>query len=648
MKSAHEDFKRNVYLENVPLDEALQRWLELCALEGVQFPMPAEPVAVQDATGRVTAEPLFARSSSPPFHASAMDGVAVAAADTYGASEASPVLLRLGHGIEWIDTGEPLPDGYDAVIMVEDLNEVGSSGEFEVIKPAAPWQHVRPLGEDIVETELVLPAGHRIRPVDTGALLNAGFTEISVRRRPRIAIIPTGTELVESPDELSPGKVMESNSHLLVAFTRSLGAEATRLGLVPDDLRLITASFEEALAGADAVVINAGTSAGREDFTRTVVEGAGRVAVHGVAMRPGKPVLLGVADSKPVIGLPGFPVANYRGAEEFLRPLILSFLGLPERKRTGIAARLARKVFSAPGFDEFVQVKVGRVDGRVVAVPLPRGSGVSMSLVRADGVIRIPATSEGLARDAEVRVALYDSELDLEGTILAMGSHDVALDLLSSRLKMADPRLSLASANVGSMGGIMAIKQRQAHVAGTHLLDPGTGRFNVPYILKELPPEDVVLVHLGWRTQGLMVPAGNPKGISGIADLARGDVVFVNRQKGSGTRLLLDYELGRAGIPAESVTGYGREMFTHTTVAAAVAGGTADAGLGVLAAARALKVDFIPVGSESYDLLVLRSFADTAAFRALVEVLADPGFRAEVEALGGYDLSEAGRMIPLE
>ena len=639
--------ERNIYLDNVPLPEALERWLGLCREEGTVFPVDTETVAVEDSCGRVTAEPLFAALSSPPFHASAMDGVAVRSSATFPASESSPVRLSIGADIEFIDTGEPLPEGFDAVIMVEDLNPVAGDA-FEVIKPAAPWQHVRPLGEDIVETELVVPAGHVIRPVDIGALLNAGLTRIPARRAPRVLIIPTGTELVERPEDLRPGKVMESNSWLLAAYARSLGAAAERMDLVADDLGVITAAFDDALSRADAVVINAGTSAGREDFTRSVIESRGRVAVHGVAMRPGKPVVLGVAVKKPVIGLPGFPVANYRGAVEFLGPLIDEFLGLSRRRAVTVKARLARKVFSAPGFDEFVQVKVGTVGGEVVAVPLPRGSGVSMSLVRADGVVRIPAASEGAGRREEVEVSLYDRDADIEGTILAIGSHDISLDLLASRIRRDDPSLSLASANVGSMGGIIAIKQKQAHVAGTHLLDPESGRFNVPYILREISSDDAVLVHLCWRDQGLMVPRGNPRGIEGIGDLRREDVLFINRQVGSGTRLLLDNELRGAGIDPRSVSGYEREMFTHTTVAAAVAGGSADVGLGVLAAARALGLEFIPVARERYDLLVLRSFVGSPGFRALECALADPCFRAEVESLGGYDLSRSGEIIKLE
>lgn len=639
--------ERNIYLENAPLGEALDRWFSACRDLGVKLPLEAETVATRESAGRVTSAPLFARLSSPSFHSSAMDGVAVDASSTFGASETGPVRLSLGEDAEMIDTGEPLPEEYDAVIMVEDLNEV-AEGVFEIIKPAAPWQNVRPLGEDMVESELIIPQGHKIKPADIGALLNAGHTRVRVRRMPVVAILPTGTELVEDPELAGGGKVMESNSWVLAAFCESRGAKPVRLGLIPDDRRAIEEEVADALEYADAVVVNAGTSAGREDYTRSIVEQLGTVVVHGVSMRPGKPVVLGVARGKPILGLPGFPVANYRAAEEFLQPLLSTFLGLPGGEKSAVRARVARRVYSAPGFDEFVQVKVGRVGGEVIAVPLPRGSGVSMSLVRADGAIRIPAGQEGLERWEVVEVLLQGDGADIEGTILAIGSHDISLDLLASRIKQLDPGLSLASANVGSMGGILAVKQGQAHLAGTHLLDPETGEFNVPYILRQLSPDDVFLVHLAWRTQGFMVIPGNPLGIGDVEDLTRDEVVFVNRQRGSGTRLLLDHLMGREGIDPGEVTGYDREVFTHTSVAAAVAGGTADVGLGVMAAARALKLEFVPVGEERYDLLVARSFESTPGFAAILEVMEDPEFRREVEGLGGYDLSRSGERIALD
>ncbi|MBU1670196.1 MAG: molybdopterin biosynthesis protein [Actinobacteria bacterium] len=638
--------ERNIYLDNVPLEEALGRWMSACRDAGVTIPLGVEGVPVEEALGRVTAQAVFALESSPPFHSSAMDGIAVVASDTYGATETTPVRIELGERAALVDTGEPLRRGLDAVIMVEDLDEI-SPGVFEIIRSAAPWQHVRPLGEDIVKSDLVLPRGRTVRPVDIGALLNAGVTELTVRRRPLVAIIPTGTELVESPSELGGGKVMESNSRTIAALVSRRGAEPWRMPLVPDDRETILASIEEALGRADLVVINAGTSAGREDYTRELVAGLGEVVVHGVAMKPGKPVLVGLARGKPVVGLPGFPVANYRGAEEFVLPMIDALSGASPPPAGRLRADVARRLFSSAGFEEFVQVKLGRVWGRVVAVPLSRGSGVSMSLVRSDGVVRVPRGSEGVDRWETVEVELRDFAPDIDWTILAIGSHDIALDLLDGALKERDPRLSIASANVGSLGGIVAVAEGQAHVGGTHLLDPATGDFNTRYVLEHATPGEVTLVHMAWRSQGFLVPRGNPRGIRGVEDLAAGRLVFINRQRGSGTRLLFDDLLDRAGVAPGDVNGYGMEVFTHTSVAAAVAAGNADTGLAVLAAAQALGLDFVPVASERYDLVVSSSFVGTPQFEALMAALRDPAFRARVEALGGYDLSRAGDTLPL-
>lgn len=638
--------RRNLFLKNVPIGEALDRWLALCVEGGAGFPLETVSVPTGESAGMVTAEPQFARLSSPPFHSAAMDGIAVRAEHSYGASENNPVIFTLGENSEWIDTGEPLPDRYNAVIMVEELDEM-REGVFEVIRPAFPWQHVRPLGEDIVQSELILPRGHLIRAVDIGALINGGITEVPVRRRPVIAIVPTGTELVEDPRLVAPGKVMESNSWTLSAFIRDCGAEVRRHELLVDDYQLIRDAIKAELASVDAVVINAGTSAGREDFTRAIVEELGTVAVHGVAMRPGKPVVLGVIGDKPVIGLPGFPTANFRGAQEFLVPLIARFSGLPSERGRYVKARLARKLFSVPGFDEFVQVKLGRVEEEVVAVPLHRGSGVSMSLVRSDGTVKVPAACEGIGRWATVDVLLYSDEVNIDGTILAIGSHDISLDLLSSRIREENPRLHLASANVGSMAGVMAIRDRQAHIAGTHLLDTATGRYNVSFVRKIMGAEGASLIILAFRMQGLLVRRGNPKGITGVEDLADERLTYINRQKGAGTRILFDFELERHGIMPSDVPGYEREVFTHTAVAAAVAGGTADVGMGVLAAAQALDLEFIPVARERYDLLVLESFTSTTAYYTLIDILNDPEYRGEVESLGGYDLSSAGTEVSL-
>ncbi len=482
--------------------------------------------------------------------------------------------------------------------------------------------------------------------MDMAALLASGHTEVMVRRRPQVTIIPTGTELVRPGSELKKGDIIDFNSTLLAAMAAEAGAEAVAAPIIKDDAALLKETVQEALDRSDVVIVNAGSSAGREDFTASVVARLGSVVVHGVAIKPGKPVVLGLAQGKPVIGIPGYPVSAALTFSLFVKPLLYSLQGRVAPPDETIFAKLGRQVASTLGSEEFLRVKVGDVSDNLIATPVGRGAGALMSLVRADGIVRIPAGSEGIAAGHEVPVALIRDRREIVNTIVCIGSHDNALDLLANQLKKRHPELSLSSAHVGSLGGLVALKRGQAHLAGTHLLDEATGEYNVSYVRKMLPGRTVVLMNLVYRTQGFIVPPGNPKGIRGFDDLTRPAVVFVNRQAGAGTRLLTDLHLKRLGIDPAQVTGYDHEEFTHMAVAAAVLSGAADTGLGVLSAARALGLDFIPVARERYDLAIPQAQYATPPLQSLVAIIRDDGeFRAALTALGGYDVSEMGNVI---
>ncbi len=405
----------------------------------------------------------------------------------------------------------------------------------------------------------------------------------------------------------------------------------------------------EAARTHDLVLLNAGSSAGSEDYSARVVESLGTLLTHGIAVRPGHPVILGMLRVEgrkvPIIGVPGYPVSAALTGEIFVEPTLARWLGRPPREPATLEATLTRKVVSPAGDDDYMRVAVGKVGGRWLAAPLARGAGVITSLVRADGIVVIPRGVQGLPAGAPVQVRLYRSPQELERTILAIGSHDVTLDLLTQYL--APRRRRLASAHVGSLGGLVALRRREAHLAGSHLLDPETGEYNAPYVRRYLPDTPVVLVTLVHRQQGLMVARGNPKGIRGLEDLVRPDVRFVNRQRGSGTRILLDYHLRRLGLSPEDIRGYQHEEYTHLAVAAAVASGRADVGLGIAAAAQALGLDFIPLFTERYDLVVPRSFYHDDLLAPLWEVLQDPAFRRDVTSLPGYDVAEMGKVREL-
>jgi len=638
----------DIYLESTPLDEALRKWLQELDSGRVMSHLPGEEIPVTDSLGRVTAEAVTARISSPFYHSSAMDGYAVRFADTFGASERTPKRLAMGENAVYVDTGDPMPEGFNAVIMIEDVNVVkGDGAEYiEIISPATPWQNVRVIGEDIVATELILPENQKIRPVDVGALIAGGYTRVTVRRKPRVVIIPTGTEIVEPGSELKRGDIIEYNSRILGGLVSDWGGEAVRFRIVPDDLEELKKAILEAHGIADLIVVNAGASAGSEDFTARAVKELGEVLLHGVGIRPGKPLILGRIQGKPVLGIPGYPVSAYITFILFARPVLYKWLGLDPGKPEILKAKISRQVASTLGQEEFLRVKVGKVGENFVATPVGRGAGVLMSLVRADGFVRIPAMSEGIGSGSEVNVELMRSKDEIENTIVCIGSHDNALDLLANVLRKRYPGLSLSSAHVGSMGGLMALKRGESHVAGTHLLDEETGEYNVAFIKKVLPGRKIILMNLVYREQGLLVLRGNPKGIMGFKDLARDDVVFVNRQAGAGTRLLTDKWLRDLGISTGDVKGYEREEYTHMGVASAVLTGVADTGLAILASARALNLDFIPVAKERYDLAIPREFYDMDMIRHLVHIIReDTEFREIVIKLGGYDVSDMGKIM---
>jgi len=631
------------FIHDLPAAEALAAWDEACAAAGCPARLEAVRLPLDEAVGRVLAEPVWAARSSPPFDAAAMDGIAVRAEDTIGASETAPARLERG-AYELVDTGDPMPADYDAVVMREDVREVGAGG-IELRAAAPPYQHVRSIGEDVSAAELLLPAGHRLRPVDVAAAGAAGAAEVVVRRRPVVAVIPTGDEIRPLGSELGPGELPDTNSLMLAAQAEEAGCEAVRSTVVPDDADRIAAAVRGAAAASDLVIVIAGSSAGRDDYTAAVVAEVGALAVHGVAVKPGHPVVLGAAERRPILGAPGYPVSAALTFDIFAAPLLARLEGAPPPDWPRARARLARKLASSMGVDDWVRVRLGRVRGELVATPLPRGAGVLTSLVRADGLLVVPAALEGHHAGDDVEIRLMRGVGEIERTIVATGSHDLVLDLAASALRERDPRLTFASSNVGSLGGLMALRDGLCHLAGSHLLDPETGEYTLPYVERLLPGRDLAVVRLVHREQGLMVAPGNPLGLTGVDDLVRPGLRYVNRQRGAGTRVLLDHELARRGIEPSAVHGYAREEHTHLAVAAAVAAGRADCGLGVLAAARAFELDFVPVANEPYDLVLARESADDELLAPLWELLGTQAFQESVEALGGYETGEMGRRI---
>ena len=634
--------ERNLYLKNEDLDVAVAKYLAFLSFE--KGPQKGRLLPVIEALGWVTKEPVFAKISSPYYNASAMDGICVEAMEMIGVDERHPRTLIKGTDFNFVDTGDVIADPYNAVVMIEDVI-IKSDDEVNINSPVSLWQHVRPIGEDIVAGELIIPAFHRVRPIDLGALLAGGITEIEVLVKPRVGIIPTGTELVEAGAAMAVGKIIDSNTHMFVGLAEEYGGEAKRYQTIRDDYELIKNAIVKAVDENDMVLISAGSSAGTEDYTRKLIEELGEVVVHGVAIKPGKPVVLGIVQGKPVIGIPGYPVSAYFVFENFVKPVILAFNHQTTTEGVTIKAILSKRLMSSLKYLEFVRMKCGRVNQRFIATPLDRGAGVTMSLVNADGILKIPKNVEGYEAGEEVELILMRPREEIENTLVSIGSHDVLMDIVANIIHKNKQLVNLSSAHVGSLGGIMAIKKRECHIAPIHLLDEETGVYNCSYIKRYLADEAVELIKGVKRTQGMIIPKGNPKNIQGIGDLIRTDLSFVNRQRGSGTRVLLDYLLKENKIDNSQVLGYTREMNTHMMVASAVKSGSCDVGIGVLSAANMMELDFIPIGDEDYDFVILKENLGDPRVQIFINVLKSQEFKEALMQLGGYEIIRPGEIV---
>ncbi len=631
------------YLTNVPLNQARQDYLDLLLKNG--FAAKTETIPIYEACGRITAGPVYAVICAPHYAASAMDGVAVNAKDTFGATETTPITLTAQQHIV-LDTGDPIPEGCDAVIMVEDIVK-NDDGSITIHDAAAPWQHIRQIGEDVCAGEMILPSYMEVSPSAIGAMIAGGVLEIEVIKKPVVGIIPTGDEIIPPCVDPKPGDILEFNSSIFSAMVRQWGAEAKTYPIVPDKFDQIKAMVQQASDECDMVLLNAGSSAGREDYSARVIRELGEVKYHGIAMKPGKPAILGCKGAVPILGVPGYPVSGILVIEELLRPLVDQWLKSPRAARQYAKASLTRPVVSGLKYQEFVRVRLGFVGDRLMASPLSRGSGVVSSFMKADGIMEVAQGVEGYEAGSEVDVRLLCPIEKLNNTLVVIGSHDPLLDELGDFMHVENKDVFMSSAHVGSMGGIMALRRGEAHAAGCHLLDTNTGEYNKSFIKKYFPKGGVRLVRCVGRQQGLMLAAGNPKNIQKFSDIAKPGVRYVNRQKGSGTRILVDYLCSKENIDVSKIYGYDREELTHTSVAAQIASGSADAGMGIYSAAQLYGLDFIPICIEEYDLLIPEASWNTPMVQQMLATLQSIEFQEKLLMMGGYTLENPGEVIPL-
>ena len=618
------------YLNNLPLDEAKKVYFG--HLEKVGFKAKTETVRVTDACGRIIKNAAYAHICSPHYNASAMDGVAVKASDTFEASERTPVTLTPDK-YTVVDTGDPIPDGCDAVIMVEDL--IDKENEcYEIIASVYPWQNVRQVGEDICMGDMIAPSGTVLSPSLCGALLAGGITEIEVIKTPVVGIIPTGDEIVEPTDSPEKGDIIEFNSTVFKGMLKDFNSSVKVYPITPDKKDLIKAAVEKALSECDIVLVSAGSSAGRDDYTSEIISSLGTVLVHGIAIKPGKPAVLGEALGKPVIGLPGYPVSAIVIMDEIVSEAVNQYYGKAVVSKPTVKAVLAKKIVSSLKYSEYVRVTLGRINGKLIASPLARGAGVITSFTKADGVLIVPQNCEGIETGEEVEIRLLRPINEIENTLVVTGSHDPLIDEVADFLAKRKAEFRVCSTHVGSMGAIYAVRDGLAHMGGIHLLDTETGVYNKSYVEKYIPDGSAVAVKGVGRVQGLMVKKGNPLGIKEFSDIQ--NVRYVNRQKGAGTRILCDYLIEKNGMNADEINGYRNEEFTHTAVAALIAAGNADAGLGIYSAAKMYDLDFIPICNETYEFLIDKNYLNDPTVKQFLDVLYSEEFKARLSEMGGY------------
>ena len=631
--------RKNLYLANKDINETLREYLEVFK----DLKPQSEVIKTVNSLDRYTFKAVYANASSPSYNSCAMDGIAIISSHTLKASEKEPLTLKEKEDYVEVDTGDMLPKPYDAVIMAEDL--ISTNEGYKIIKSAYPFLNVRPIGEDIIAKEMILTSRHKISAIDISVMLATLNREVEVVKKVRVGIIPTGDEMISYEKDPQDGEIIETNSWLFKGLVEKHYGVAKVYDITPDDPLKLKEVLKKATKENDIVIINAGSSAGRDDYTPQIIKELGEVYTHGVAIKPGKPVILGAIDLKPVIGLPGYPVSSYITFMEFVVPLLKKLSGLDIEEYPNVSARLTKTIMSSLKYQEYIRVKLGEVEGQMIATPLKRGAGASMSLVRADGFCIVPKEMEGFKEGEEVKIRLSKDLKIIKNTLVVIGSHDMILDVIRDIMIKDQSGFDLSSSHVGSLSGLIALSKKETHLAPSHLLDEESGTYNIPIIKKMFKDEKMVIIKGVKRRQGFIVPKGNPLKLEKIEDLKR--VRYINRQKGAGTRVLLDHLLKEKGVSFKKIDGYDHEVATHMEVAVAVKNGDADCGMGVYSSAKALDLDFVDIAYEEYDFVTYKSYLEDPKIKCFIKTLQSPSFKEALEKLGGYDFFKSGQVIEL-
>ena len=638
--------KRKIYLAKKSLAEAKIIWNKY--LNKVKA--KKETIPVKEALNRITASPVQAERSAPNFNASAMDGIAVSSEDTIGATEREPLTLK-NNQFEYINTGNLLPEGYNAVIKIEDINQLGP--EVQIFKSVSPWHNIRTIGESVMKGEQILTSHQKLKVYHLGALLEAGVFKVEVYSKPELTLISTGDEIVEPETSPEPGQYVDFNSTMVKKMAEEAGAKVNFHGIIRDNESALREAINQAEKDSDLILTIAGSSAGSKDFTASIVEEKGDIFVHGVEIQPGKPLLLGSIKKTPFIGLPGFPLSCLQAFENFGIPAIKKLQKDLTDDDDYTQAKVKRKLSSKPGRVEYLRVNLtyekvqaGKEDFPI-AVPRRRGSAVMKSQAQADGILEIPADREGLAVNELASVKLLYPESSIKDNLVLSGSNDPLLEMLQELLIISEQNIKLRLQSRGSQAGIHALIRGEADLTTAHLLEPETGEYNLPY-LNEIAEEPMELLTLAWRDQGLYLKPDSQLNIRNISDLKDKKITFINRQQGAGTRILFDYQLKQSNIKPAEIKGYDREEYTHAAVAQAVAVGSADTGLGIRAVAKAFELDFIPLFSERFELIYPARLANDYRIKKIKELIKSEKFQNYLNEQTGYDLKDTGQIRTIE
>ncbi|MGB9899803.1 MAG: molybdopterin biosynthesis protein [Pseudothermotoga sp.] len=632
--------ERKIYLKKLDVAEALEVFKK--GLQKVGFFVPeTETIPTTESLKRVLAKPVYANRSVPTYNSAAMDGIFVRSLDTTGATKTNPKVLSKDQ-FKFVNTGGRLEPPFDAVIMIENIHVIDDD-HVQIFESVPPFHNIRLIGEDLCEKDMIFTRYHRLKPYDISLLLAAGVFELEVIRKIKAVIIPTGDEIIPPQCDPNDGRIPETNSSLISNYLDELGVVVDVHQPVNDSYESILSAVSKMVLSYDMVLLNAGSSAGSFDYSYHVLNDLGEVVAHGLNIRPGKPTILSLVNSKPVVGLPGYPGSCYVVLDHIVKPIIFEkYKTLPSNEAV-VEAVSTRRIFSSISEDEFIRVSLSRVKDRYVFVPLKRGAATMEALAKMDGTAVVPKGVEVLDEGQKISVRTCKSIEEIDKNILFIGSNDPLVSILADMIKERDHTVSMSITNVGSMGGLMAIAKGYAHIGGIHLLDPNSGEYNLPYVKKYL--KNFILVKFIRRNQGLIVQKSNPKRIEGIEDLVRKDIRFVNRQKASGTRILLDYHLSRLGIDQSQINGYDDEEFTHINLALKIKRGLADVGLGIAPVAQIMDLEFIPLFWEEYDLLILPEFIEDSRFQLIMNTILSESFRNNALTWQGYDLSNVGEII---